>query len=289
MSNRLVGVAVALAAVFAVLLPMQGLTAGQASVATTPAYTPPRTPDGQPLMQGIWQPVPGGSYSINDTRLGALGGGVLTPQLAELIRTEKPISRVLDPPDGTIPYQPWAAAQFKIFDDVRGDPPPKLLDPVGRCVVQGVPRHAYQGEFEVFQPPGYVVFLISKVHQYRIIPLDDRPFVGKDIPLYMGDGRGHWEGNSLVVNSRNFTNKTWFDIVGNFHTDAMTLVERFTLVDPDRIDYQVTITDPKAFTRPWTIGARLSHNKEKGYEIWEEACHEGERWSTKHLVPGSAR
>ena len=285
MSHRFVGVAVVLAAVLGVFLSTQGLTARQAPATPAQPYTPARTPDGQPLFQGIWQPQPGGSYSINDTRLGALGGGVMTPKLAELVRTEPPISRVIDPPDGKIPYQPWAQAQFKVFDDAHWDPPPKLLDPVGRCVVQGVPRHAYQGEFEVFQPPGYVVFLISKVHQYRIIPLDGRPFIGKDIPLYMGDARGHWEGNTLVVNSRNFTNKTWFDIIGNFHTDAMTLVERFTLVGPAQIDYRATITDPKAFTRPWTVWARLSREDEKGYEIWEEACIEGERWSTKHLVP----
>ena len=289
MSNQLVGVVVALAVVLAVLLPMQTLTAGQASVATVPAYTPPRTPDGQPLMQGIWQPVPGGSYSIEDTRLAPLGGGVLTPELAERLRTEKKVSRIVDPPDGEIPYQPWAEAQAKIYFDAHMDPPPELLDPVGRCVVQSVPRAMYQGEYEVFQPPGYVVFLISKVHQYRIIPLDGRPPVGKDIQLYMGDSRARWEGNTLVVNSSNFTNKTWFDIVGSFHTDAMRLVERFTLVDADRIDYQVTVTDPKAYTRPWTIGARLSRIKEKGYEIWEEACYEGERWSTKTLVPRSAK
>ena len=100
----------------------------------------------------------------------------------------------------------------------------------------------------------------------------------------MGDSRGRWEGNTLVITSSNFTNKTWFDIVGSFHTEAVRFVERFTVVDANRIDYRVTVEDPKAYTRPWTIAAPLARVTEPGYEIIEEACHEGERWSSQELL-----
>ncbi len=283
MRKRLVGIAVAVAIVAAVFMSTQLPAAGQAPGAAA-AYTPERTVDGQPLIQGVWQPRPGGSYSIEDTRMNPLGGAPLTPELKEQLRTGKKTSRIVDPPDGEIPYLPWAEAQAKIYFDAHMDPPPQLLDPVGRCIVQSVPRAMYQGEFEIFQPPGYVVFLPAKVHQYRIVPLDGRAPVGKDIRLYMGDSRGRWEGNTLVITSSNFTNKTWFDIVGSFHTDAVRFVERFTVVDANRIDYRVTVEDPKAYTRPWTIAAPLARATEPGYEIIEEACHEGERWSSQELL-----
>jgi hypothetical protein len=281
MRQRVAWTAIALVVVVAALVPARLPAAGQAATAT---FTPARTVDGQPQIQGVWQPRPGGSYSIEDLRLQPLGGAPLTPELAEKLRTTKKTGRIIDPPDGEIPYLPWAEAQSKLYFDVHMDPPPQQLDPVARCIVQGVPRAMYQGEFEIFQPPGYVVFLIAKVHQYRIVPLDDRPALGKDIQLYMGDSRGKWEGNTLVINSSNFTNKTWFDIVGSFHSDAVRFVERFTLVNANRIDYQVTVDDPKTYTRPWTIATTLARITESGFEIIEEACHEGERWSSQELI-----
>jgi hypothetical protein len=284
MKMRLLGIAITLALVVAVFATARVPAAGQsAAPAGAPALA--RTVDGQPMIQGVWQPRPGGSYSIEDTRMNPLGGAPMTPELEERLRTGKKTSRIIDPPDGEIPYLPWAEAQAKIYYDAHMDPPPTLLDPVGRCIVQSVPRAMYQGEYEIFQPPGYVVFLPAKVHQYRIVPLnDDRPPLGKDIQLYMGDSRGRWEGNTLVINSSNFTNKTWFDIVGSFHTDEARFEERFTVVDANRIDYRVTVHDPKAFSRPWTIATTLARVTENGYEIIEEACHEGERWSSEELL-----
>ena len=283
MRKRLVGIAIGLTIVIAVFVSTQLPAAGQATGASA-GYTPERTADGQPLIQGVWQPRPGGSYSIEDTRMNPLGGAPMTPELEERLRTGKKTSRIVDPPDGEIPYLPWAEAQARTYFDVHMDPPPRLLDPVGRCIVQSVPRAMYQGEFEIFQPPGYVVFLIAKVHQYRVVPLDGRGPLAKGIKLYMGDSRGRWEGNTLVINSSNFTNKTWFDIVGSFHTDAVRFEERFTILDANRIDYQVTVEDPQAYTRPWTIATALGRATEKGYEIIEEACHEGERWSSQELI-----
>lgn len=235
-------------------------------------YSPPRMPDGQPSIQGVWQPVPGGSYSIEDLDLQAIY------QQGKSDPNRKGRSRIVDPADGRIPYQRWAAAQAKTYLDVHLDPPrADLLDPVARCAVQSVPRAMYQGEFEIFQPPGHVVFLFARAHQYRIIPLDGRPPVGKDIQLYMGDSRARWEGNTLVITTTNFNNKSWFDIVGSFHSDALRVEERLTLVSADNIDYRVTLDDPKVYTRPWTMAVAMRPIKEAGYEIIEEACHEGER------------
>jgi hypothetical protein len=241
------------------------------STSTASSYVPPRTPDGQPAIGGVWQ-SPGGSYSLED-----LERQIIFQQFRR-DESRRAKSRIIDPADGRIPYQPWAAALAKKYFDVHTDPPgPEFLDPVARCVVHGVPRAMFQEEYEIFQAPGYVVFQHAPVHQFRVIPLDGRPPLGKDIRLYMGDSRGRWEGNTLVIESSNFTNKTWLDIVGSFHTDAVRFTERLTPTGPDNIDYRVTVDDPKAYTRPWTIAATLNRIMDKGHEVWEQACHEGER------------
>ncbi len=258
------------------------LAAAQAIPAAAPGYVPPRTADGQPDIQGFWQSLPGGSYSIENLELQAIY------QQGRRDPTREGKSRIIDPPNGRIPYQPWAAELAKKYFDVHLDPPsPDMLDAVSRCIVQGTPRAMYQGEYEVFQLPGYIVFMMGPNHQYRAIPLDGRPPLGKDIQLYMGDSRGRWEGNTLVITSANFTNKTWFDIVGSFHTDAFRLTERLTIVGPDRIDYTATMEDPKAYTRPWTLATTIARIKEDNFEIIEEACHEGEKSADEILTrPG---
>jgi hypothetical protein len=105
--------------------------------------------------------------------------------------------------------------------------------------------------------------------------------VGNDIKLWMGDSRGHWEGNTLVVDVTNKNDKTWFDIVGDFHSDAVHIRERFTVVSADRIDYQATFEDAKVYTRPFTMaltfGRTVKGDDAKSFELLEEACHEGDR------------
>jgi hypothetical protein len=238
-----------------------------------------RTADGQPDIQGVWHGVPGGSYSIQDLELQAI---YQQNRRNDALRGK---SRIIDPPDGKLPYQPWAAAKAKNILDNHLNPKPEHLDPVSRCVVQGVPRGMFQGEYEVLQTPGQIVFLIEPVHAYRVIPLDARPHLPQDIKLFMGDSRGRWEGNTLVVTTTNFNNLTWFDIVGSFHSTAMTIVERFTIVNRDYIAYQATITDPRVYTRPWTLANRIERMTD--YEIFEEACHEGEQSADSILAhPG---
>ena len=119
--------------------------------------------------------------------------------------------------------------------------------------------------------------LFEYQHAYRVIPLDGRPHVGENIKLFMGDSRGHWEGDTLVVDVTSNNDQTWFDLVGTFHSDAMHILERFTLVDADTMRYTATITDPQVFTRPWTMAVTFDRNKEKAFELIEDACHEGEQ------------
>ena len=113
-------------------------------------------------------------------------------------------------------------------------------------------------------------------HFSRVIPLDGRPHVGERIKLFMGDSRGHWEGNTLVVDVTNQDARTWLDRL-SFHGEGLRVTERWTRVSPDRMEYRATLEDPTMFTRSWTIALPFSRNKEDGFEIWEYASHEGER------------
>jgi hypothetical protein len=121
------------------------------------------------------------------------------------------------------------------------------------------------------------VWLLEEIHEYRIIPTDGRPHIGKDIKLWGADAVGRWEGDTLVVDVTNFNGYNWLDDWGNFFTDAVHMVERWTMIDPDTILYRVTIEDPKAYTRPWTMSWALERAKEPGLELIEEACWEGDR------------
>ncbi len=127
---------------------------------------------------------------------------------------------------------------------------------------------AYNNNVHVFQIPGYVVMLNEMVHQTRVIPLDGRPHLPEHIRQWMGDSRGHWEGETLVVDTTNFTDKTNFSGSGAH----MRLVEHFTRIDPDTLLYEYTIDDPESFTRPWTAAVPMT--KTEG-PMFEFACHEG--------------
>jgi hypothetical protein len=121
------------------------------------------------------------------------------------------------------------------------------------------------------------VILYEWTHAYRVIPTDERPHIGEDVKLWMGNSRGRWEGNTLVVDVTNINDRNFLDTVGTFHSDAMRVVERWTLVDADRINYEVTVDDPQVFTRPWKMAFPILRNKQQGFELMEHACYEGER------------
>jgi hypothetical protein len=155
---------------------------------------------------------------------------------------------------------------------------PAYVDPQARCLPDGVIRSTFWSAFQILQFPGYVVIVYEQNHPYRIIPLDGRPHIGQDIQLWMGDSRGHWEGNTLVVDVTSNNSKSRLDNEGDFATDAVHIVERYTFMHANTFLYEATIEDPSVYTRPWKIAALMirAHRKEPGYELWEDACHEGE-------------
>jgi hypothetical protein len=126
----------------------------------------------------------------------------------------------------------------------------------------------YNSNYQIVQAPGYVVILVEMIHDARIIPLDGRPHLGADVRQWLGDSRAHWEGNTLVVETTNFTGKTAFRGSG----EGLHLIERFTRTDPETIKYEFTVNDPATFTRPWS--AEIPMRKTKG-PIYEYACNEG--------------
>ena len=258
------------AAVLAVVLLAPVPAAGQAPTAAAATWNPPRTPDGQPDIQGFWDEQGVNSYDLEE-------GMSEAHRAISGIQQQNWRRAIVDPADGKFPYQPWAAAKKKEIKENYLDPKPEHLDPAARCFLDGVPRLFYQSGWQFLQPPGHVVILYEYQHGYRIIPVDGRPHTEETVKLWMGDSRGHWEGNTLVVDVTNNNDQTWFDVVGSFHSDALHIVERYTFVDADRIDYEATIEDPKVYTRPFKIALNFARNKQKGFEQLEHACYEGER------------
>ena len=245
----------------------------QATAPEPPArpWPPAQTPDGQPDVQGVWRPVLGGTHSLNP----AMSSGAEFVQRTTGVSNRHP-SRIVDPPDGQIPYQPWAAALQQELEAAYENPTrPEHIDTQTRCLTPGVPRLYYFPTFRILQPDGSVVFVWDQYHTYRVIPLDGRPHVTPNVQLWMGDGRGRWEGNTLIVDTTNLKGKSRLDVVGDFFSDNAQIEERFIFLDADKLNYEATITDPTVFTRPWTM--RVEQRRIPDYEFWEWACHEGER------------
>jgi len=256
--------------------------ANQRAPATTGTYTPPRTPDGQPDIQGFWNPI-GTFYNIQDLEFQS----VFQNFRADPSRRGR--SLIVDPPDGKIPYQPWAVEKVKLVLEHHADPTPQFLDPNARCFMQGVPRHLNNREFEIFQPPGHVVFFNLAHHTFRSVPLNGGPHIPERIKLWMGDSRGRWEGNALVVDVTNNNDQPWFDVVGSFHSDALHVVERIVPIAANTIEYEAVITDPKVYTRPWTMKLRFERIKDYGSELYEEACLENNERSLQLMLSRPGR
>jgi hypothetical protein len=214
------------------------------------AYQAPRTPRGEPDLQGIWQVLNTAEYDIQDhgAHLGVPAGqGVVE--------------------GNEIPYQPWALAQKQKNFENRA-----TLDPALKCFYPGVPRIMYTPyPFQIFQTEGYVAIFFEFGHHVRFIYTDGFPH-HEEIPFWMGDSRGKWEGNTFVVDSRNFTDNTWFDRAGNFHSSQLRVIERFTRTGPDHIRYDVTIEDPKVFTRPWKMSMPFYRRQEPNARLLEYEC-----------------
>ena len=287
-------------------------------------YRVPRTPDGQPDLQGIWtndtltpfeRPTALGNRAFlseeeaeeiekraveraaraNENRpastapppKGASVGGYnyfWLEEVTSVVGTRR-TSLVIDPPDGRVPLRPEAAAQRRYDLDHKADDF-KHMSVYTRCITRGVPGTMfpalYNNGYQILQTPDTFVILYEMVRHARIIPLDGRPRISQNIGLWMGDARGHWEGDTLVVETKNFNDKGWIAsnvgaarIQGIHVSEDLSMVERFTRIDDHTIDYRVTIEDPQAYTAPWTVAVPLERDAD--YEIYEYACHEGNR------------
>jgi hypothetical protein len=246
-----------------------------------PNFKPSRTPDGQPNIEGQWvQASDIITYSIEDPEAERAEHVALGGQRPMIGRP------IIDPPDGKIPYQPWALKFAAFLHEQHLKPSkPEYLDPVSRGFQEGLPRINYQGAFHIQQFPNTVLITYDYHHSYRVIPLDNRPHLPANVKLWMGDSRGRWENNTLVIDVANNNDQTWLDIVGAFHSDALHLVERWSITAPDHIVYIVTVEDSKVYTQPWKL--RVDYRRQPVDEQWESAVWEGNR--TADVVLGGGR
>jgi hypothetical protein len=230
---------------------------------------PARLSDGQPDVQGMWGAVNAGSVSLSNP--------ISVDQDFERhvtgVEARRP-SRIIDPPDGLLPYQPWAAQRQKQQGEAYDRPTkPEHIDPQHRCLISGIPRlYTVAPAVKIIQAPGSIVFIWDEYHAYRVIPLDGRPHVGPNLKLWMGDARGHWEGNTLHIDTTNVRGAR-LDYIGDFYSESARIAERLTVVDADTLNYEATVDDPTVFTRPWTM--RVVEKRRRTEEMWETACYEG--------------
>jgi len=193
-------------------------------------------------------------------------------------------SLVVDPPNGRIPELTADAKARRIPEGAgNNNPMPASWEDFSyyiRCITRGVTGSIfpviYGNGAQIIQAPGVITILHEMVHEARIIPLDGRPHANQNIRSYMGDSRGHWEGNTLVIETTNFLgNRTGIGLNGGGTptSDALKLTERYTRTDTNTIAYEVTIEDPKTYARPWKVAFPIT--QEPGYQNFEYACHEG--------------
>jgi hypothetical protein len=214
-----------------------------------PTYNPPRLADGKPDLNGIWEVRLKVDANL-ETRMN--GKGV-----------------IVDPPDGRIPYKPEELAKKKANEKSRATD-----DPVKKCQMPGVPRLAYiPYPFQIVESANQpvIVFLSQYVHTVRNINMGGEHLDGLD--LWLGDSRGHWDGDTLVIDVADFNDMTWFDGAGSHHSDALHVVERFTRTGPTTINYEATIEDPKVLTKPFKIAMPLALHTEKNFQLVEYECY----------------
>ena len=201
----------------------------------------------------------------------------------------------MDPPDGRVPTRPSAEARRDLYK-ARSTESYEFMSVWDRCITRGVPGSifpaGYNNAYRILQTPEHVAIVYEMIHDARIIPLSDTPHLSGSIRLWMGDSRGRWEGDTLVVETRNYNDRGWIAsnsasrrIKGIPVSTELHVVERFTRVSEDTIQYEVTVTDPRIYTRPWTIEMPLTADPE--YVLYEYACHEGNM--AVELILGGAR
>jgi hypothetical protein len=227
----------------------------------SPSHKAPRTADGHPDLNGIWQALNTANWDIQDHS--AAAGTVTSLGAAGAI---PPGQGVVE--GGEIPYQPWAAAKKKENFANR-----LTADPEIKCYLPGVPRATYLAQpFQIIQGAKSIMFAYQFAGAVRNIPLSNPG--SSPAPSWMGWSVGHWDGDTLVVDVTSFNEDTWFDRAGDFHSDALHVVERYTPRSPDTLIYEATIEDSKVFTRSWKMSMPLYRHVEKNAQLLEFKCVE---------------
>ena len=308
----------ALCTVMAVVLLAPAGVAGQTLAAAAESGTPSRTPWGDPDLQGRWtnttttplerpDNLAGQELLTDEERATRDEAGDRareqrgdTPGAGEtgsynnfwvergirLART----SLIVDPPDGTLPpLTPQEAKRRAGSEGYRDREPdgPEDRNLYERCISRGLPGAMmpgfYNHNYQILQTPGYVAILVEMIHDARIIPLDGRPHADQRIRQWLGDSRGRWEGNTLVVETTNFTKVKGRALTVFGVSEAAHLVERFTRVDDETITYQFTLTDSTEYARPWTASIPMT---QLGGRLFEYACHEG-NYGLENILAGA--
>lgn len=211
----------------------------------------PRVTDGHPDLSGIWQAVNTAAWDLEPH--------VAQPDVPAGLGVVE---------GGHIPYTPEALATKRKNYENRA-----TLDPDSKCYLPGVPRVMYMPfPFQIVQTASQITLLFEYAHATRNIFMNS-PHPKGPIEWWMGDSRGHWDGDTLVVDVVHFNADTWLDKAGNFHSEEMHLVERLTPMGPDHINYEVTVDDPKVFTRPWKMSMVLYRRKDPNLRLLEYECY----------------
>jgi hypothetical protein len=239
----------------------QAPQAPAARPAAPAAYRAPRTADGKPNLNGIWQAMNTANWDIEahsaqPSPIKELGATGATPGGAGIVE------------GGTIPYLPDALKKKKENQANR-----LKLDPEVKCYLPGVPRSVYMPyPFQIIQSTKHIMMLHEYAGAVRTVYMTDQTEPPAD--SWMGWSNGKWEGETLVVDTKGFNDQSWFDRAGNFHSDALHVVERFTARSADTLNYEATIEDSKTFSRPWKISLPLYRHVEPNAQIMEFRCVE---------------
>jgi len=232
--------------------PQRGQAPPAAGRGATTGYTGPRTADKKPDLNGFWQIISTAHWNLE-----AHSASEGVPAGFSVVE------------GGAIPYRPEALA--KRNENLKN----RLQeDPMRRCFMPGVPRAMYLPfPFEITQMPNHILMAFEFAHATRTVFLDGTPHLD-DLDFWMGDARGKWEGDTLVVDTVSLGAPTWFDQAGNYHSEALKVTERFTPVDATHLNYEATIDDAKVFTRPWKISLIAYRRLEKNLELLDYECAE---------------
>jgi hypothetical protein len=231
------------------------------AVGQTAAYKAPRTADGKPDLNGIWQVINTANWDLQGHAAGpglvvALGAIAAIPPGQSVVEGDQ------------IPYLPTAAARKKANFDNR-----LTLDPEIKCYLPGVPRATYMPyPFQIVQSPKYIMIVYEYANAVRTINMEDPS--PSPIDSWMGHSVGHWEGDTLVVDVTSLNDQTWFDRAGDFHSDALHVVERYTRTGAGVLNYEATIEDPNVFSRPWKISMPIYRRLEKNVQLMDFKCVE---------------